>query len=104
MDGVLIPSQNIQKDLFFSGHTSFMFLCFLQSPSTNIYVRCMYFGAVVLMAVMLLLNRVHYTIDVFVAPLIVYAIHCFVNRHLVDWVFRVDDFLMGFFKLVPIRS
>jgi hypothetical protein len=63
----------ITRDLFFSGHTGtlvLMYLC-LQKKTDKII------GLVAIFAVMILLlvQHIHYTIDVLAAPIIVYALH-----------------------------
>lgn len=59
------------KDLFFSGHTSTMFLLALTARNKNlkwIFVVC-----TILVAACVLAQHVHYTIDVIVAPVIAYT-------------------------------
>jgi hypothetical protein len=61
----------LTKDLFFSGHTSTLFLLFLVTPRgrlKNIFLAC-----TVLVAFCVLLQHVHYGIDVLVAPFVAYA-------------------------------
>jgi hypothetical protein len=63
--------ENWAKDLFFSGHTSTTFLCALSVRSRAIKLAC--FGACACVAAMVLLQHVHYTIDVLVAPFVAYG-------------------------------
>jgi len=61
----------VTKDLFFSGHTSAMFLLFL----TANYSRLKWFllAGTIFVGVGVVLQHVHYSGDVFVAPFIAYA-------------------------------
>jgi len=68
------------RDLFFSGHTTLMYLCF--ANSTNIYTSGFALLGLFSMVVSLMINRVHYTIDIFIAPLIGYACHRFVECYI----------------------
>ena len=73
----------LTKDLFFSGHTSFMSLCmfeaFIVYPIAGIIMFIMTF----LMGIMLLMNRVHYTIDIIAAPFIVFTM-----KNMVDFILK----------------
>ena len=61
----------LTKDLFFSGHTSTLFLLFLVTPPGML--KKVFLGCTVLVACCVLLQHVHYGIDVFVAPFVAYA-------------------------------
>lgn len=63
--------ENWAKDLFFSGHTSTTFLCALSARSRAIRLAC--FAACATVAGLVLLQHVHYTIDVLVAPFVAYG-------------------------------
>ena len=70
---------DLVKDLFFSGHTSTTFLCALNVPSKPLRLIC--FAASGCVAVLVLLQHTHYTIDVLVAPFIAFtSLHA--ARHL----------------------
>jgi hypothetical protein len=62
---------NWAKDLFFSGHTSTTFLCALSVRSRSLRLLC--FGACASVAVLVLVQHAHYTIDVLVAPFVAFA-------------------------------
>ncbi|MCL6099725.1 MAG: sphingomyelin synthase family protein [Bacteroidetes bacterium] len=59
------------RDLFFSGHTSMMFLFFLVSPNKTL--KRIYLIATFLVAACVLVQHVHYTIDVIAAPVFAYT-------------------------------
>jgi PAP2 superfamily C-terminal len=63
----------ITKDLFFSGHTSsvFLFAFSLSNPRERLIVGI----CGILVGALVLVQHVHYTIDVVVAPFVTYAIH-----------------------------
>lgn len=58
----------ITKDLFFSGHVSTMFLFFLAIPFRNL--KYLFIVATSLVSVFILIQHVHYTIDVVAAPFV----------------------------------
>ncbi|HEY3429025.1 MAG TPA: phosphatase PAP2-related protein, partial [Cyclobacteriaceae bacterium] len=62
----LFYQQSITKDLFFSGHTSIVILLGLAMP--NLRLRILYFTGAAAVAVMLLLQHAHYTVDIVAAP------------------------------------
>jgi hypothetical protein len=66
----------LTRDLFFSGHTSTMFLLFLLIPGRR--VRIAYICATIIVAVCVVLQHVHYTVDVFVAPFFAYGAYAIV--------------------------
>ena len=63
----------ITHDLFFSGHTTTVFLIFLcmRGKADRIYA----FLASVILGILLLVQHVHYTIDVLAAPVFTYAVY-----------------------------
>jgi hypothetical protein len=63
----------ITKDLFFSGHVSALFLMYLCQP--NRFLRYYAMVASILVAVLVLVQHIHYTIDVVFAFFFAYA--CF---------------------------
>ena len=61
----------LNKDLFFSGHTSTMFILFLTAGSAG--ARRVFLGATVAVGSCVLLQHTHYTIDVLAAPFFAYG-------------------------------
>ncbi len=68
----------LTKDLFFSGHTSTLFLLFLVSEQRAL--KYIFLLATILVAICVVLQHVHYTIDVFAAPFFAYASYKIANR------------------------
>lgn len=58
--------QLLTKDLFFSGHTATLFLIFLLAEKKSL--RIFLLVSTILVALSVLLQHVHYTVDVFTAP------------------------------------
>ena len=65
------PGKLLTKDLFFSGHTSTLFLLALAVPGRR--SKALFLCCTAAVAVCVLWQHVHYTIDVLVAPLFAYA-------------------------------
>ena len=63
-------SSVLTRDLFFSGHTSTMFLLFLAVPGR---ARAFFLTATVGVACLVLVQHVHYTVDVLAAPPFAFA-------------------------------
>ena len=63
--------QYITKDLFFSGHTSSVFIIFLCLPKKQDKIFTLL--SVICIAILLLVQHVHYTIDILAAPIIAYV-------------------------------
>jgi hypothetical protein len=61
----------LTRDLFFSGHTSTLFLLFLAVPDRRL--KALLLACTLGVAVGVLRQHVHYTIDVMVAPLFAFA-------------------------------
>jgi len=66
VDAIGYGGKIITKDLFFSGHTSTMFLLFLAAPNRPLKIFFLFITIGV--ATCLLIQHVHYTVDVVVAP------------------------------------
>ncbi len=72
----------LTRDLFFSGHTSTMFLLYLTARQP--WLKSIFLVCTVLVAVCVLVQHVHYTIDVIAAPFFCYAsyrIALLMHRH-----------------------
>lgn len=63
--------ESLTKDLFFSGHTASLFIFYLTSDDKR--YKAIFLSATILVASSVLLQHVHYTIDVFAAVLFTYA-------------------------------
>ena len=63
--------QLLTKDLFFSGHTATLFLLFLLAESKQLKV--FFLASTIVVAISVLLQHVHYSIDVFAAPFFAYC-------------------------------
>lgn len=61
----------LTKDLFFSGHTATLFLLFLICEDKK--TKYILFLSTILVGISVLLQHVHYSIDVFAAPLFAYT-------------------------------
>lgn len=65
----------LANDLFFSGHTATLFLLFLSVPRK---IKWVFLVCCALVATGVLIQKVHYTVDVLVAPFISYGCYCLV--------------------------
>jgi membrane-associated phospholipid phosphatase len=68
----------LTKDLFFSGHTGTMFLIFLLVENKTL--KTIFLVATILVGSAVLLQHVHYTIDVFVAPFVAYGSYRIIKK------------------------
>ena len=68
---VIGTGQPVQKDLFFSGHTATMFLLFLTAQNKTL--KWIFLITAFLVGLFVILQKVHYSIDVFVAPFFSYV-------------------------------
>lgn len=63
--------KTLLKDLFFSGHTATMFIFFLTAQNKKL--KIIFLVSTVLVGACVLIQHVHYTIDVVIAPFVTYA-------------------------------
>jgi len=71
----------LTKDLFFSGHTATLFLLFLLTK--NKILKIIFLMSAVTVGIAVLLQHVHYSIDVFIAPFVAYsAFKIIINLHI----------------------
>ncbi|MBK9098802.1 MAG: hypothetical protein IPM14_11920 [bacterium] len=68
----------LTKDLFFSGHTGTMFLLFLLVDNKTL--KTIFLVATILVGSAVLLQHVHYTVDVFVAPFVAYGSYRIIKK------------------------
>ncbi len=69
----------LTKDLFFSGHTATLFIMYLISEKKSL-IKLMMLSATIITGLMVILQHVHYSIDVFSAPFFTYIGYRFVIR------------------------
>jgi len=67
--------QTLTKDLFFSGHTATLFILFLVSENKRI--KTVFLISTIAVGALVLLQHVHYSIDVFAAIFFTYACYKF---------------------------
>jgi membrane-associated phospholipid phosphatase len=77
LTGVFYGQSNITKDLFFSGHTSILYMVYLCLEGKR--EKTIALIATITVACLLLVQHVHYTVDVIAAPVIVYPVYRFVK-------------------------
>jgi hypothetical protein len=68
----------ITKDLFYSGHTSTMFLMYLCVEKK--WHKTITLIASILIGIMVLIQHVHYTIDVITAPIFTYGVYLIAKK------------------------
>ncbi|QHS58024.1 hypothetical protein GWR56_20215 [Mucilaginibacter sp. 14171R-50] len=78
LTGVFYGNNVITRDLFFSGHTSTLVLIFLCLEKRT--DKILGFISIVAVMALLLVQHIHYTIDVVAAPVIVYMIFVLTRR------------------------
>jgi len=74
-------NEYVTKDLFFSGHTATQFLMFLCLKKKT--ERMILLVSTFLIAIMVLFQHVHYTVDVLAAPIIAYLAYWLTKSFLV---------------------
>jgi len=70
--------QTLTKDLFFSGHTATLFILFLVSEHKTI--KIIFLVSTIIVAFCVLIQHVHYTIDVFAAIFFTYACYKILHK------------------------
>jgi hypothetical protein len=75
LTGIFYGETSITKDLFFSGHTALLTLIYFCLEKKNDKRLALF--AVISVAILLLVQHIHYTIDVLAAPVIVFVLHRF---------------------------
>ncbi len=68
--------KTLTRDLFFSGHTSTLFLLFLVVPGKR--MRIAFAASTLCVGICVVLQHVHYTVDVFAAPFFAYGAYSIV--------------------------
>jgi membrane-associated phospholipid phosphatase len=69
--------QTLTKDLFFSGHTATLLILFLVSEKK--IIKTIFLISTIVVAIAVLLQHVHYTIDVLAAVFFTYACYSFLS-------------------------
>jgi hypothetical protein len=70
--------KTLTKDLFFSGHTATLFFLFLIIEKKSI--KILFFFSTLIVAAALIIQHVHYTIDIFAAIFFTYAVNSAYTR------------------------
>lgn len=78
----------LDKDLFFSGHTSTMFMLFLLSYKPK--MKWIFLIGTILVGLSVILQHAHYTVDVLAAPFVAYAAYR-IALHIKNYSFNTDD-------------
>ncbi len=68
----------LTKDLFFSGHTGTLFLVFLLAENKTL--KSIFLILTILVGTAVLLQHVHYSVDVFVAPFVAYGAYRIIKK------------------------
>ena len=69
--------ESLTKDLFFSGHTTTLFMLFLVVESKK--MKYIFLVSAVVVGVSIVLQHVHYVIDVFAAPFFTYTCYALIS-------------------------
>lgn len=68
----------LTKDLFFSGHTGTLFLVFLLAENKTL--KIVFLILTLLVGIAVLLQHVHYSVDVFIAPFVAYGAYRIIKK------------------------
>ena len=75
ISNIFYGNSYVTKDLFFSGHTATQFLCYLcLQKKINKFLALL---ATIIMGILVLIQHVHYTVDVVSAPIFAYI--CYIG-------------------------
>ena len=74
---MFVTGESLTKDLFFSGHTTTLFLLFLVAESK--LLKYIFLASAMIVGAAIILQHVHYVIDVFAAPFFTYACYSFAS-------------------------
>jgi membrane-associated phospholipid phosphatase len=66
LNNLVYPNNYVERDLFFSGHAAMMFVLFW--GFSNVMIKRIYLIIAFLVSIMLVLQKVHFSIDVIAAP------------------------------------
>jgi hypothetical protein len=80
LTGIFYGERSITKDLFYSGHTATLFLIFLTLERRT--DKIIAFLALISLIILLLIQHVHYTVDIIGALVIVFFLYRFTIRFL----------------------
>jgi hypothetical protein len=69
--------ESLTKDLFFSGHTATLFMLFLVVESKRL--KYIFLVSALVVGIAIILQHVHYVVDVFAAPFFTYVCFTFVS-------------------------
>jgi hypothetical protein len=81
LTGLFYGGANITKDLFFSGHIATVTLIFLCLEKRN--DKIVAFFSILVIAALLIIQHIHYTIDILASPVITYTCYRLTKR----WLF-----------------
>jgi len=81
----LLVTYNVENDFYFSGHTSIAFLAALVSFTINPWLGAIVFVVAIMEALIVVVFRAHYTMDVFTAVLA-----AFVSFSLSGWILNLS--------------
>ena len=68
-------SKPLERDLFFSGHTATTSLMLFTTRTSHLRWKFFFFVTTVLTALMVIIQKTHYVLDVSIAPFIGYGFH-----------------------------
>jgi hypothetical protein len=73
LTGLFYGGAPVTKDLFFSGHIAMLAIIFFSLKKRN--DKIIGLAAVIILAILLAIQHIHYTVDILTAPLIVYVFY-----------------------------